>query len=165
MKNVLASLVLLSVASFSLSQPAAHSKTRSIAEWQTTFNTVAKDFGSGKVDRITQHMTSDFTMTADGKTQKRKEVEEGLKMWSTMMLTMRCDFKVQKVAQAGPVSKVTLKVHTSGTMKDPKGGKPSTFVEDAVEVADCVQQGGKWLIKRMVVLSQKYLVNGKPMKM
>ncbi len=131
--------------------------------WQKMYDKAAKDFDNRNADAIFSYMAPDFTMTMGGHPMTADQAKAQMKQWFAMMKTMRCTFKIKKVTDAGGMTMIVDDFVMTGMSKpDPKTHKSDKYVDSGTERATWVQMGGKWMMKKLLMVKEKMTRNGKP---
>jgi hypothetical protein len=123
----------------------------------------AKAFETENIGYFTACTTPDFTMTAMGKTTKKKESLQSLKMFFDMASNIKASFKMGKVTASADVGTVDTEGNTTYDMTGPdKKTHKGTMMEWYTETWK--KQGNSWKLSKMVsTRPPKMTMDGKPM--
>lgn len=124
----------------------------------------AKD-AKGAEAAYNESVTSDFKYVQDGKTQDYKTFMGNFK--ATIDMTEKVtssSTRILKLKQHGKEAKGEIEKKMTGTMRGPDK-KIHTFDWTGAFTEDYKKVGGKWKTAKMTAGKQKFLMDGKPVKM
>jgi hypothetical protein len=134
------------------------------AMWQKMYDMAETYFNKKDADKIFSFMAPGATMVMEGKEMSMKDGKAGMKQWFSMMKTLKCDITVTSATQNGNMATVKDTFKDMGIMIDPKTKKEGKYAGIGMETMTWTWMNGKWMIKRLVIDSNKMTLNGKPMK-
>lgn len=107
-------------------------------------------------------MAKDFTMVQGGQTMSKTQWMEMVKSQMGMAKISKWSFSHKNIKVKGNTATLVTTLVVSATMKNPQTGKDSKIDSTSVSNETMVKNGGKWQVKKLVSVSDKTLIDGKP---
>jgi ketosteroid isomerase-like protein len=108
--------------------------------------------------------TPDYVSTdKSGKKTDLKQMHDQMKLIFGMFKTFKVTQSVQSLQLKGNEAQITLKSHLEGTLSNPQTKQAHTFTADMASNETWVKTPKGWLNKRSNTISEKEMMDGKPL--
>lgn len=143
-------------------KPTPPAPKMSKADWQKMYDKAEMYFNKRDADSIFKYMAPGAKMVMDGKEMSAKDGKAGMKQWFSMMKSLKCNLTVTSATQNGNMATVKDTFDDTGVMMNPETKKDSKYTGKGSETMTWVWMDGKWMIKKLVINSNKMTLDGKP---